>query len=262
MSSVLTNAGAMTALRTLQATNNKLGITQDRISTGQKVGSAKDNAAAWSVASTMKTESLGFKTLADQTSVGMAAVGLGLEAAKNLVELYEKIHGKALQMVAATANSDTTGANTFAAEITALEGAATEIVNRSSFNGVNFLTGGSYTVLTGQDDAATHAMSGADLAAGGVSSGSVTNVATANTALTSIRELAADLGAQYQRLEAQKLFFNAMEDALQKGVGSLVDADMTEESARLSALQVQQQLGAQSMSIANQAPQVLLSLFR
>lgn len=258
-SSILTNAAAMTALRTLQSTNSKLAITQDRVSTGMKVATAKDNAAAWSVASGMKTESNGYQTLGDQTSVGLAAVGLGLDAVKNLVELYEKIHGKALQLASANANSDTTAADIFATEIASLEAAKDGIVERSTFNGVNFLAGQSYTLLTGLDDGATFSISGTNL--GGVGLASVTNVATANAALTSIRELAAELGAAHQRLEAQKLFFEAMQDALSKGVGALVDADMTAESARLSALQVQQQLGAQAMSIANQAPQILLSLF-
>lgn len=261
MSSILTNAGAMTALRSLQATNNNLSITQDRVSTGLKVGSAKDNAAAWSVASEMKTTSAGFKTLSDQTSVGMAAVGLGLEAAKNLVELYEKVHQKVLQRVSADANGDTTNVAVYDSEITALSNAASEIISRASFNGVNFLSssGNSYTVLTGVADDATYSIA----ASTALSLGSqISTVAQAESALTAVRNLAADLGAAYQRLEAQESFFNAMEDALTKGVGAQVDADMTEESARLQALQVQQQLGAQALSIANQAPQVLLSLFR
>ncbi|MFA7430432.1 MAG: flagellin [Rhodospirillaceae bacterium] len=261
-SSILTNPGAMTALRSLQATNSKLATTQDRISTGLKVNGAKDNAAAWSVAQAMKTKSAGFKTLSEQTTVGLAAVGLGLDAAKNLVELYEKIHQKALQLVSSTANNDTTNADIFTAEIKALEDAAGEIINRAEFNGVNFLTStgsNSYTVLTGVADGATYSISGStalDLGS------DISTVAAAESALSSIRTLAADLGAAYQRLEAQKSFFNSMEDALTKGVGALVEADMTEESARLQALQVQQQLGAQALSIANQAPQVLLSLFR
>ncbi|MFA7430431.1 MAG: flagellin [Rhodospirillaceae bacterium] len=261
-SSILTNAGAMTALRSLQSTTNKLGITQDRISSGLKVGSAKDNAAAWSVASTMKTKASGFKTLTDQTSAGMAAVGLGLDAAKNLVALYEKIHQKTLQLVASTANGDTTNATIFTSEIKALENAGAEIVARADFNGVNFLnstSGNSYTVLTGVADGATYSIS----ASAGLDLGSdISSVAAAESALSSIRTLAADLGAAYQRLEAQKSFFNSMEDALNKGVSALVEADMTEESAQLQALQVQQQLGAQALSIANQAPQILLSLFR
>ena len=82
-----------------------------------------------------------------------------------------------------------------------------------------------------------------------------TLIDTANTA-------AAAFGAAQARIDAQNEFLGKQADSLKVGVGAMVDADMEEASARLQALQVQQQLGIQSLSIANQAPQSLLSLFR
>lgn len=72
----------------------------------------------------------------------------------------------------------------------------------------------------------------------------------------------AELGAQSKQIEKHNLFVGKLMDSLEVGIGNLVDADMAKESARLQALQVQQQLGAQALSIANQAPQIILSLFK
>ena len=71
-----------------------------------------------------------------------------------------------------------------------------------------------------------------------------------------------DLGAQAKQIENHTSFVSKLTDVLEAGIGNLVDADLAKESARLQALQVQQQLGAQALSIANQAPQIILSLFR
>ncbi|SFJ61862.1 flagellin [Celeribacter neptunius] len=73
---------------------------------------------------------------------------------------------------------------------------------------------------------------------------------------------AASFGSAAGRLESQADFVSSLTDSLKSGIGSMVDADMEETSAKLQALQVQQQLGVQSLSIANQAPQTVLSLFR
>ena len=73
---------------------------------------------------------------------------------------------------------------------------------------------------------------------------------------------AAELGSSQKRIETQMDFVGKLSDALTTGIGAMVDADMEEASARLQALQTQQQLGIQALSIANQAPQSILSLFR
>ncbi|MCY1308650.1 hypothetical protein D9M70_586750 [compost metagenome] len=81
-------------------------------------------------------------------------------------------------------------------------------------------------------------------------------------ALTDANAKLAELGAQAKQIEKHTIFVSKLMDSLETGVGNLVDADMARESARLQALQVQQQLGAQALSIANQAPQIILSLFK
>jgi flagellin len=85
---------------------------------------------------------------------------------------------------------------------------------------------------------------------------------TIQAALDSLITAQAKLGGQSKALDSQKDFLVKLGDNIDKGVGLLVDADLAKESARLQALQVKQQLGAQALSIANQGPQILLSFFR
>jgi len=89
-----------------------------------------------------------------------------------------------------------------------------------------------------------------------------TALAAIDTALATVTSSLATLGAQAKQIETHNIFVSKLMDSLETGIGKLVDADLAKESARLQALQVQQQLGAQALSIANQAPQIILSLFR
>ncbi|WP_142848935.1 flagellin [Telmatospirillum sp. J64-1] len=254
MSSVLTNVGAMTALRTLQNTNANLVKTQDRVSTGMKVASAKDNAASWSIAATMSSDANAFKVMADGAGVAMASVGAALKAAEEIVETLKTIKGKVAQYEGASSSDQAV----LASEISELAGAISDIASSANFNGVNLVNGtDSLTVKTGLESSDL-TITGVDLSG----LGDQTTLAGIDGDLDTAKAHAQTLGAAYQRLEVQQRFLNVMADSLTKGVGALVDADMTEESARLSALQVQQQLGAQALSIANQAPQTLLNLFR
>ncbi|KJS43595.1 MAG: hypothetical protein VR70_02410 [Rhodospirillaceae bacterium BRH_c57] len=253
MSSILTNNSAMTALRSLQDTNKGLGVTQNRVSTGLKVNDAGDNAARWSVAATMRAESSGYGVLGETQNVALAATQQALDTIENLRVIYTSISDKAAEMESATGDAKTA----LAAEISGLESAASSLVTANLFNDVNLIGGDSYSVTVDMAGN-SHTVTAQDL----TSMTAVTDMATAKTALGELKTAAEGLGADKQALQAYQKFAKSSEHALKAGTGALVDADMTEESARLSALQVQQQLGAQAMSIANQAPQVLLSLFR
>jgi flagellin len=93
-----------------------------------------------------------------------------------------------------------------------------------------------------------------------------TNAAAAaaaiETAITTLNQQLASLGSQAKALDVQKSFLGKLSDSIENGISNLVDADLAKESARLQALQVKQQLGAQALSIANQAPSIVLSFFR
>ena len=93
-------------------------------------------------------------------------------------------------------------------------------------------------------------------------SGATSALGAIDALISTAVDAAASFGSAQKRIDMQDTFVNSLMDSMKVGVGALVDADLEEASARLQSLQVQQQLGVQALSIANQAPQSLLSLFR
>ena len=87
-------------------------------------------------------------------------------------------------------------------------------------------------------------------------------ISTIETSLTNVNSARAQLGSGSKKLSIQATFVSKLSDTLTTGIGNLVDADMAMASAQLQSLQVKQQLGVQALSIANQSPQIALSLFR
>ncbi len=239
MTSIITNIGALSAVQTMQKTQSSLQVTQSRVGTGLKVYDASQNAARWSTGTSMKADKGSFSAAYDVHKVARAAVDVALKALNEMGEIAEKIQAKQTEL---QGSGDPDGA--LAAEVTELQSAMSDIAGAAEFNGVNLLGSGTYTVA--QTSSTTYAITGV---------AAPTDVATVKTA-------AQTLGAAAQRLDAYAGFAKAMEKGLQAGHGALLDADMGEESARMSALQVQQQLSAQALSIANQSAQTVLSAFR
>lgn len=281
MSSILTNSSAMVALQTLRGVNKGLAQTQSEISTGKSIATAKDNAATWSISKVMESDVAGFKAISDSLSLGKATVGVASAAAEQIVGELDDI--KSLIVSAQSENVDHAKIQDDIAERTAQ---ISSIVGAAQFNGANLLAtdvdgNGATTVgvLASLDRIGTGAptanmidvdtvdfQANMDLA---TNLTAITDTATATTALGEIETFiqtavtgAAALGASAKRIESQSEFVTNLVDAMNSGVGALVDADMEESSARLQALQVQQQLATQSLSIANQQPQNILSLFR
>jgi len=266
----------MVALQTLNSINNNLATTQGEISTGKSISSAKDNSAIWAVSQVMESDVSGFNAVEDSLKLAESTVGVARSGAEQITDLWNEIKEK---VVAATGeNVDHTKIQ---ADVDELAGQIGSIIGAAQFNGKNLLNtaGGDMTVLSSLDrDAAgavtTSTLTAASvdfegawtLTAGGVD---VTDAATATATLTTVEtniqtaiDGAAALGASEKRIEIQAEFMSKLTDSVKSGIGGLVDANMEEASARLQSLQVQQQLGVQSLSIANQAPQTLLSLFR
>ncbi|RJG44089.1 flagellin [Mesorhizobium sp. DCY119] len=258
MSSLLTNSSAMTALQTLSLTNKNLATTQNRIATGQKVSTASDNAAYWSIATGMRAQNGVNQAVKDSLGFGSAVVDVaytGLEAA---IKLGESI-------VAKLASNEQGGIDTDATnkEITALTDQIAQIAKSADFEGQNLLatSGADLTVLAGYvKDSGTPDL--ITVTAFDLEAADFSDLSTAEATLKTMREAAADFGAAKIRIDSQLDFTSKLMDAVDRGVGALVDADMNAESARLSALQVQQQLGIQALSIANSSSQSILSLFR
>lgn len=283
MSSILTNNSAMVALQTLQSVNANLAKTQDAVSTGKEVATAKDNSAVFAISKVMESDIAGFKAISDSLSLGQATVAVASAAAEQIVGELNGI--KELIVSAQSQNVDHAKIQNDIAQRTAQIGG---IIDGAQFNGTNLLKddvdGNGATglrVLSSLDRVGTTAPTASTIDVASVNfSGAtptldlstltaITDTATATTALGQIETFiqaavtgAASLGAAASRIESQNAFVSKLTDALKSGVGALVDADLEATSARLQALQVQQQLATQSLSIANQAPQAILSLFR
>lgn len=279
MSSILTNNSAMVALQTLQSVNKNLAKTQDIISTGKDIASAKDNSAIFAISKIMESDVAGFKAVSDSLSLGESTVAVASAGAEQITNLLTQIKEK---VVAATGENVDHAKIT--ADVTELTAQVTSIISASQFNGANLLNtaGGDITILssldrdaTGTVTAANITVTSADLEAGLQGTTAVlddidvstavaadTSLAAIETHIQTAVDAAAALGASAKRISDQNEFIGNVTDAIKSGIGALVDADLEAASARLQALQVQQQLATQSLSIANRAPQSILSLFR
>lgn len=286
MSSILTNNSAMVALQTLKSVNSNLGKTQDMISTGKEVATAKDNSAIWAISKVMESDVAGFKAISSSLNLGEATVSVARGAAESVVDTLNLMKKEIV-----AANDGTISQEKLQERIVALKGQITSTVGAAQVNGVNLVDGNPTTT---QSDGSTDGLSvlssmnrsGAnitptkidvaaiDLTTTALTDSNITldalDVSTdADAALAAIDVMieqaataAATFGSSQAQISSQNEFVSQLSDALKSGIGSLVDTDMEEASARLQALQVQQQLSTQSLSIANQAPQAILSLFR
>jgi flagellin len=275
MTSILTNNSAAVALQTLKSINKGMNKVQNEISTGMKVATAKDNSASWAIASTMKSDSGALKTLSESLTSASALVGVARSATEQTGDLLRQIQEKVVQ--AQNPDADATTVTKLTAEVTALAGTITSIAGSAQYNGINLVNTGSTAeditvsitrAADGTVGSQTFSSGVADLAAVATAITGIADISAAgaldivDTQLDTVNTAAATFGAAQARIEAQSDFLNKQAASLKEGVGALVDADMEEASARLQALQVQQQLGTQALSIANQAPQNVLSLFR
>ncbi|WDI31550.1 flagellin [Hyphococcus flavus] len=387
MNSLLTNTSAMVALQNLRSVNKDLNMVQEQISTGKKVGNAKDNAAIFAISTVMQSDVKGFEAINQSLNLGASSVGVARGAAEKVTELLTEIKG--LVVAAQEENVDRAKIQT---DIGQLRDQISSIVDAAQFNGLNFLKGSdttsflasldrdsggsvtasnisvsaqsleltagtavastltgttgangtadsaaalvatgndftltvtgtvadgnvlelkidgtrfSYTVDTGEDEtdvanAINNAINDAGIAGvtAAVAGGTVTisnatggavafeaavtdgsgglagltgiNVESDPTgALSEIEDLidyavdvSAEFGSAQKRIEIQNEFVTNLTDSLKTGIGALTDADLEAASARLQSLQVQQQLGIQALSIANQSPNSILGLFR
>ena len=391
MSSLLTNASAMTALQTLSQINKDLATTQSRISTGQKVASASDNAAYWSIATTMRSDNAALGSVKEALGLGAAKVDTAYAGMDQAIEYVKEIKNKLIaaqepsadraklqddisqlqdQLRGIAESATFSGENWLQANVNGGASETKSVVssfvrdssgnvsvkkidytldastvlfdtggntgildNTTTITGnavtLNINTGGVTTAVTvaafstddviaagagtstfdGEyatdgtldyvrvaddtwvlatdqagvtDQEVQYEDSGGNLWAVDTTSAPVATSSSVDTlditsattaqldgmlqmvddAMSSMTSAAASLGSISSRINMQETFIDKLTDSLDRGIGRLVDADMEEESARLSALQVQQQLGIQSLSIANSNSQNILSLFR
>lgn len=271
MLSVNTNTGAMVALQQLNATNRELTEVQTRINTGLKVAGPKDDGAVYAIAQNMRGEIAGFEAVKTALDNAVSVVDVGLAAGQSISDLLIEMKEKAV--AALDQSLETASRNALQNDFIALRDQISTIVSNAEFNGFNVIDGSasSLSVLANPDGAAITVSSqnmgtgtaGLDVSA--LTLTTATNAAAARSgidaAINTANQNLAVLGTRAKTLEIHNGFVNKLIDSLNTGVGNLVDADLAKESARLQALQIKQQLGTQALSIANQAPQTILSLF-
>jgi flagellin len=273
--SVNTNQAALIALQNLNKTNDAMGTVQSRISTGMKVQGAKDNAAVWGIAQGQRADinalSAVKMSLDRATSISDVAITAGESISDLLNTMKEKV------TAAMDPSLDSASRTALDSDFKATLKQITQQLTNAGFDGANLLNGSltsNIRFLANADANAYITLSVKDMSLGGglisiASTASITTATLATSILTqldasivNVNQALGDLGSQAKQIEAHNTFISKLTDVLNSGVGHLVDADMAKESARLQSLQVQQQLGAQALSIANQAPQIILSLFK
>jgi len=312
MSSINTNVAAMTALQTLTRTNKALTETQNRISTGYRVAAASDNAAYWSIATTMRSDKAALSTVQDALGLGAATIDTAYTGLDSAIKVVNEIKSK---LVAARQPGLDRGK--IQSEITELQAQLRGIAGSATFSGENWLSvdasaanyNATKSIVSSFSRAADNSVSigtididitetelfdvddqsgildtentttngGTNYSIAGATDGfdisTLTDsdddledleeiIGVVDAAISDMTDGATALGAAKARIGIQQDFVKGLMDAINRGVGQLVDADMNEESTKLAALQVKQQLGVQALGIANSSTQTILSLFR
>ncbi|WP_426034894.1 flagellin [Brevundimonas sp. DC300-4] len=272
--SVNTNLGALVALQNLNATNADLAMTQTRINTGKKVSSAKDNGAIWAIAQGQRADIGALGAVKSSLDRGISAVDVGLAAGESISDLLLQLKEKAL---AATDKSLTTASRKALNEdFKSIRDQINTVAGNADFNGINLLKTGAtgFQALANAAGTSSLTVTPEVLSLGstnvtvattttiGTSTLAATALGLVNASIDNVSSALARLGTKSKALETHRTFVGKLTDALESGVGNLVDADLAKESAKLQSLQTKQQLGVQALGIANQAPQILLSLFR
>ena len=323
MSSINTNQSAMTALRALNTTNKMMEQTQSAISTGFRVASASDNAAYWSIATTMRSDNKALSTVQDALGFGQAKVAVATTGLESSIDVTSEIKAKLV-----AAREPGVDRDKIQDELSELKNQLISIADSSGFNGENWLqndtsaaaadkdivasfnrsAGGevsvstitvtvSSTTLIGSDNenlgiltkdydadalldngtgtadnyrlidmggGVTTAATGTEISISGTTTDEQIDamIRVTDEIISDLTTAASDLGSTGKRIELQNDFVSNLMDAIDSGIGQLVDANLNDESVKLQALQAQQQLGIQALSIANSNSQNILSLFR
>ncbi len=271
---VNTNEGAMLALQQLNKTNASLSKVQTAINTGKKVSSAKDNSAVFAIAQKLRADVSGINAAKGSIDRALSTIDVSIAAGEAISDLLIEMKEKAVS--SKDQGLDTSSRSSLNQDFTQLRDQITSIVTTAEFNGTNAVDGGTDNIIaiTNHDASNSLSITNQDLTLGGtnisISSTSVINTQSAadvavtalESSLSNVNTALSVLGAGAKRIELQKTFIGRLSDSIEIGIGNLVDADMAKVSAKLQSLQVKQQLGIQALSIANQAPQSIMSLFQ
>ena len=290
--SIYTNPAAYTALQSLNKVNSKLDISQNRVASGLRVASALDNTSSFTIAQGLRAEVAAIDALQTNIARLKGIADYTLAAAEGISDLTADIRAKFQEMAgtATTASQRNVIAEDIKALVSQARGLAKQAANNDTVNGnlVDLFSvgggGNNLTVNTGLVlGTASNAVDGSTITITKAetvllfthltsfsNSAAVATTARANSVLgeqlityeTAMADALGTLAARSKELQGHQDFLTSLKGTREEVIGAYVDADLATESARLTALQVQQQLAVQAVGIANQRPQSLLGLFR
>jgi flagellin len=253
----------------LNRTKKDLNKTQQRITTGLRVNGPKDDAAIFAVAQVLRGESASAQSVKTALNNAEATVNVAASASVEVSNLLIDLKTKALE--ASNPALDASSRSTINNEFQSLVSQLNTVVNSASFNGTNLLqSGASNLQVLSTEDGDTITVNAQNLSAQGLgvdslsllTSGDTANaLAAVENAINQANASAAQLGSDLQRIEEQSTFTTRLDNVLKEGIGNLVDANLGEESAGLTAQRVKEELGVRTLAIANAGPKALLSLF-
>jgi flagellin len=299
MNSINTNVGAMIALQSLTATQQSLATVQNRINTGLKISSAKDNGAVWAIAQITQSQADSLDAVTNSLNNGKSVLDTTLQAGSQLSSILSQMRQKAL--AASDAGINNASRTQYQNEFVKLAQSYANVIASAQFNGVNLIdastgnvsaigsadglikvnsahsalnimsAGMLSTVLTGTAGTVTAPATTASVDsvtavttvwADGTGAAATAVVAKMDTAISAMTTALSGFGVDAKAIDNQLNLVSKLADSLKTGIGNLVDANLAQESANLQSLQTKQQLGVQALSIANQSTSVLLGLFR
>ncbi len=273
--SVQTNVAALVALQNLNKTASDLNDAQNQISTGLAISTAKDNASVWAIAQGQRAEVGALAAVKSSLDRASSIADVAQTAGASVSDLLNQIKQKVV--AAQDPSLDATSRSLINNDFQSLLSQITDVVNNAQFDGANLLDGslsGNISFLANADATSFITLSSQNMSLGNtiITMASTDTISTltaaqavlteVNASIVNVNSALGNIGAQASQVQAHNTFVSKLSDVLTTGIGNLVDADMAKESARLQALQVQQQLGVQALSIANSAPQIILSLFK
>ncbi|HSK41729.1 MAG TPA: flagellin, partial [Arenibaculum sp.] len=269
--SINTNVGAMVALRNLNSVSDALSSTNKRISTGYAVSDAYDDGASYAVAQGLRGDMSALTAVNERLAVGKGMIDVAVKAGENVSKALIDVRAVLTKLAdqALTGSDRTNYENQYAT----LKNDIENFITDAKYNNVTLINTTANQSLISNVDGGNITVSAQDLMTNVFSQLGAANDYTAaanliastgalNDAETNLGTAMNQLAADSRRIGNQINFNKAINDATNTGLGAIVDADLAKESAMLQSLQVKQQLASQALSIANQAPQSLLGLFR
>lgn len=271
MNSVNTNIGSMVALQSLNRTSDQLSVVQKRISTGFRVADAKDDGGAFAVSQAVRSDVAGLTAANEQLGGVKGVLDTTFAALSKVSESMIMVRETLTRMADGTLNSEQF--DQYSAQYTALRTQIQNFVSDATYNGRTLLDTTDGDIVTIRNESGdTFTVTAIDGATDLVVAAAPADVTAAQAALaaggdfgtieSAIADAMNQFGSDSKYIDAQVRYNKDKVDAMEGGLGALIDADLAKESAKLQSLQIRQQLGTQAMSIANQSPQTLLSLFR